>query len=600
MALIEALEAAILAEDAEACTLALQGVPEPERRKAASRIIELCRENGTWQISALANEINRKMARSSVAALALHGTASLAQIKQFSRIQTWRPLYAVLADRRPDWLNEWVAWTMEEPFLPRFPDVRHFIRDGLAGKPQSDGYILAMIHHLAAAGKLEESISTEPDLLEYEIWRIFEVEGTPSLSLASADKYGGSWREALIGLAARGIVARDRLLDSSLDALERDFAPFRAQWFSSFHEALKPSLDETARRAERYLSLLGSRVPSTISFAMKAVAKVAKSGRLEPGAACAMIGPALAARQKGVVLDALKLLAGIAKRAPDWRAAVAETATAALAHESPEVQKAAMDIIESGMAGDAAAIASSYGNALAPSLRTRLGAAISVESPLAADRVHRVPLRPITDLDDLVESFAAAIENAGPPEEIERLLDAISRLCGERPPRFHALTASLAARARKLLSQIVDVPGNAIIHASQWSPAVALCALALAWTRGERFPAEVDCHGLGSFLVGRVLEVARRAVEGRPDVLLGTPSHSGAALDPRVFVERFALNPEPDPLDLIQGLLRLTEDDRPEALAQAADLPGETGRAIRFALGSSFGEKPIPCSHRAL
>ncbi len=587
MSLIESLDAAILAEDAEACARVLAGVPEAERRKAAPTVVEWCGQYGTWSPSEPGNELNRRIARNSVASVALHGTATLAQIKRLSRAQTWLPLYPVLADRRPEWLSEWVAWTMEEPFLQRFPDVRRFIREDLAPKPASDGYILAVIHHLAPKGQLEEWASREPDLLDYEIWRIFEVEGTQSLSLASADKYGGSWREGLIDLANRGIVARSRLLDSSLDALERDFAPFRAAWFSGFHEALKPSLDEAADRADRYLGLIGSRVPSTVSMAMKAVARLGKSGRLDPDAACATIGPALAARQKTVALSALKLLASLAAHAPQRHIRVAEAAATALAHASPEVQKAAMNIVESCAPGDAATIANSYEEALAPTVRARMGIDAADVMPVSLDRARRTEVNPIRDLDDLVESFSAALENPEPPDELERLLDAVSRMCGERPARFEALTAPLATRAGKMLARDEEFARkNLGTHAGQWSPSISLAALALAWIRGESFPAEVDCHGLGSFLASRVLEIARRAGQRKPAVLIGTPSHTGAAIDPAVFVERLTLNPEPDRLDLIQGLLRLTPENRPEALAAAAALPGEVGAAVRWALGS--------------
>src|SRR5262249_43927225 len=136
--------------------------------------------------------------------------------------------------------------------------------------------------------------------------------------LAARDKYAhkpeGTWLHTLVALACEGKLARDRLLDASLDALGRDFAQFRAGWFSRFHEALEPTHEERASRAERYLHLLGSRIPPTISFALKALAILDKAGQLPPQTVVEAVSPALAARQKGTVLAGLKLLDRAAKQ----------------------------------------------------------------------------------------------------------------------------------------------------------------------------------------------------------------------------------------------------------------------------------------------
>jgi len=47
---------------------------------------------------------------------------------------------------------------------------------------------------------------------------------------------------------------------------------------------------------------------------------------------------------------------------------------------------------------------------------------------------------------------------------------------------------------------------------------------------------------------------------------------------------RLAIADEPE--DLILAILRLAPDDRAAALADAQDLPGEQGAAIRYALGA--------------
>ena len=72
--------------------------------------------------------------------------------------------------------------------------------------------------------RLGDRLLAEPDLLETEVWRLFEVETSafafdwqsrqPTLP---ADHE--SWPQALARLAAAGALDRQRLLDASLDAL---------------------------------------------------------------------------------------------------------------------------------------------------------------------------------------------------------------------------------------------------------------------------------------------------------------------------------------------------------------------------------------------
>ena len=61
-------------------------------------------------------------------------------------------------------------------------------------------------------------------------------------------------------MAADGAIDRSRVLTATLDAPQRNFAAFRAGWFSRLHEALKPARNERAELCERYLDLLSSRL----------------------------------------------------------------------------------------------------------------------------------------------------------------------------------------------------------------------------------------------------------------------------------------------------------------------------------------------------
>ena len=81
-------------------------------------------------------------------------------------------------------------------------------------------------------------------LRENVFWRFFEVEGGGEISLANIDKFSsedGSWKDTVVGLVNDGVLDRDRILRSCLEALNRDFSSYRAGWFSRLYDALDPS-----------------------------------------------------------------------------------------------------------------------------------------------------------------------------------------------------------------------------------------------------------------------------------------------------------------------------------------------------------------------
>jgi len=642
----EELVAALEAGDVDRCRELVTGASEKERRAAAPAAQKWHRAVcAAWMRDTLDPDIPLPQDRAAfervqaAAAVALAGTATLAELKSLS----WRvwhlpePAWTVLAARLPDVLDDWIEWVLGEN-VKSWPHVRRWVREGVAPPPRCESYITALIGHMWPDDPTD-LLRADPGLREHEVWRLFEVEGGGENSLAARDKYNHpsrTWRNALATLAAEGLLPRERLLDAGLEALERDFERFRAGWFSQFHEALEPTLEEREARAGRYLALLGSRIAPTVSFAMKALTALDKAGRLTDREFVGHAAPALAAREKGTVAAALRLLDRIAKRDPALAHPAAVVAAEALLHEAPEVQGRALDLIEQyGRREDAdlAPLLQRRLEDLAPSQRPRLAqwlgavpetaasddaedlfrraAAVSpamsalagldaavvaarsgkLDLPPLDLRNPRIPrldpaaaLGPVADLDALIDLFSTVMENCGPPDDIERLLDGLSRLCNQRPPDFDRRTAPLKKRAAALVRK---AQGWAFLG---WLPR-DLPELALAWLTGkvaDRDPApQVD---LTWFYGARCWEVAQRAAARTPAVLLAAPTHAGGWLDPRTFVQRVQDHgpfKESLPLfDLIQGLLRLAPDHRAEALAAAADLPGDAGDAIRHALGA--------------
>ena len=627
---------------------------ETERKEMAEWSLEWYRlQEMNWFIKdANGGRINPLTQAASAAFLA---TGTLSQLKKHGRnLSRSDTDFTILAARKPDWLTEYAAWSLEKsPAV--WPAVRRLERAGLCQRPDTDNYILGMIEgHADRSGKpdVREAFLADRALLDREVWRLFEVEGSGEYSLAARDKYSradATWDTGLIALANEGILSRGRLLDASLDALERDFAQFRAGWFSRFHEALKPTLEERAERIDRYLNLLASKVPPTVSFALNALALLDRHKRLPAGLLLERINPALYARSKGTVISALKLLANAASREPDLKQRAAMIAAEALVHESPDVQAAAFDLAIRLGHRDDLSLASTIMNAsdqLAPSIQGRvqewlgpsdsktpaappseseLGSLIARASTLApslrelagiepvinairdgrfdapalvfdgTEFPHLDPtkkIQPILDLDELIDRFSAVLENADDTDEVERVLDGVSRLCGERPDTFETLTKPLQKRAVALLKRLAVGSGDGAFLG--WQVGLDLCGLAVRWTGGNvTDPGDVPWIAKESAetlsLSQRVLAIARRAAIGQSQPLLSAPTHRGGWIDPIVLVDRIELcernGCETDILDQIQAILRTTNDHRERACRRLSAAVDEFRQALHYALG---------------
>ncbi len=309
---------------------------------------------------------NPRLPAAEVAALAV---CSLAQLKKIWR-HRWQHfpdddvVFAVFSLRKPAWLDEWAAWACERD-IKHWRIIRRLIRAGLCCKPNHDNYTLGMITHLCSSQEskrtIYDALMDDPDLLREDIWRVFEIAGNTSSSLAGWDRFfnpnynpwitartnhqKNTWSNALVRLAQEKKLPRHRLLDASLDASARDFGTFQAGWFSRFHEALEPTLKERARRAQAYLALLASRVAPTVSFALKALTLLIKDDLLKPSALLASITPALANRHKGTVQLALQLLDLLGQLHPRLHEPIGLVIAEALLHPSPDVHKKAIDLL---------------------------------------------------------------------------------------------------------------------------------------------------------------------------------------------------------------------------------------------------------------
>lgn len=680
----------LIARGAAAEVLAFfQNASEADRRSLAAFSEQ--QVNALWKVD------DRIASQLAAAQLAVFATCSFSSIKALGwKIQAGdSQSMQVLADRRPGWLPEYAEHILASQPI-QWITVRKLMKAGLIERPKHDNYVLGMTHHHAGVGSHHFDPSefksrndniwnplthllADRDLLD-DIWRLFELEGSGEYSLASHDKYSHvpvrRWDYALVELSRLGVLPRERLLDASLEALDRGFAQFRAGWFSSFHELLQPTVEERLARQNHYLRLLASPISPTVTFALQALAIVDAARPMDGRDFVTGLRPLMLARTRGTVKSALKLLDMIAQRDSAKQSLVAMLASEALAHEATDVQSAAFKLLAAhGSPGDQALfdavttrldhVAASMRKTLQEWLQSRVGTLPTVpqtsvisndattDSDVAAleQRISKLPLEwrslvcldealdalksgrshcaaiefdgtefprldganaisPVNSLDDLIDLAARVIEHPVDADQIEQLLDGISRLCDQRPDDFALRTGPLLKRVRDLMKRqgLIPLTGHA--------PAADLVGLVLAWlsdnTGSSQFiqrwgkPAlEYTLDGVtNSFPVPNLEEVGG-AMSLRMQLLydrvkarivtatLCAPTHSGGWIDPIVLAQR-ATDPHilahASDLEKVLSLLRLAPDGHQRALSHLRDGKDEFITALRYALGEPIGK----------
>jgi hypothetical protein len=545
------LESILGEGDVKACLKFFAKLSEDQRQAVSKDVQTLARpilENPFIDLKDGGFKSNPRLPAAQVAALA---ACSIAQIKKLWR-RRWLHfpeddlVFSVFSARKPAWLDDWANWACARN-IGHWSILRRLVRAGLCSKPDHAHYTLGMITGLCAfhenKATIYDALRDDADLLREDIWRLFEFEGDLSSSLAARDKYvkiaKNTWTYALTQLAKEKKLPRKQLLDASLDALARDFGTFQAGWFSRFHEALEPTLKERTERSPAYLSLLGSRVAPTVSFALKALLLLARSDLLEAKALLAAIAPALANRHKGTVQSALQLLDLVGKQNPGLNAQMGIVLADALLHTSPDVHKKAIDLltrittpIDPALAqvlrdrldnvaasqrtrlrgllesAPAAVVESGYAGkheleekelrkraaALDPKWRRLAGVdrlLASLDSgqddlagidfdPMQIPRLHpQTRISPIDTVEELIDVCSHVLENPDNTADLERVYDGISRLCADRPDDFDSRTGPLRKRARDHMNRMYAAPFFGC------GPLIDLCGLVAAWLGSE-------------------------------------------------------------------------------------------------------------------
>lgn len=201
------------------------------------------------------------------------------------------------------------------------------------------------------------------------------------------------------------------------------------------------------------------------------------------------------------------------------------------------------------------------------------------------------PIVPIETLDELFDTVAHALEKVDHGDDVERIIDGISRLCDQRPTDFERRAAPIVKRIEKLLNTWGN-PTHGLL-----APGCdrGIAPLLMAWLKGSSAVKQFT-SGLVHYMetwrvsvVSRLEATARRVKQRVAAPLLAAPTHRGGWIDPRVWAERWATlvqaQVEVPEIELCQSLLRLAADGREAAFERVQEIESPFRDAFEWALG---------------
>lgn len=498
---------------------------------------------------------------------------------------------------------------------------------------------------------ISQALASQPALLEREVWGLFKhytlsFQNDWNEDNKNAPENYETWPKALVKLSQQNLLERSRLLDESLAALDREFEPHIKSGFHKFHVLLTPEIDEIVQRKTRYLELLSQPVGHVVNFAIKMLKKLEKKKQLTLAGLLPHVSPVFSLSSKTQAIEILKMIRRLASNEKGYDDKQIEICLSALSHENIDVQEHALSLIETIHARAPQAINNieHHLDFLHPSLKARLLALSGDQSEYADNAIsseelenswqdvidkikHLTPeqqrqglsdylkpsfktsfppplplkvnttffndnerIEPIQTVEELILAVSHAVEVVDSADEVERILDGISRLCDQYPANFSSRTEALKKRiadpaysetARGLVGGYDGItrPLNDLLH---------------TWLTGNLYRSAAVNLDVHEFIEKRLQQLSERVADQITAPLLSAPTHQMGWIVPGEFVQRIlewqtkglAL----DRYDLIQALLRLSFIGREQALIVAENISDNYhGALIRWALGSNSG-----------
>lgn len=438
------LRAAVDRGDLDSLVAALSGTDEDARQRLAKTLppSRLIRQEGStpracYALAALGKPKfaaetmaqtdlpNRSQQRIQAATAALLSAA-------VERDQAWRAEFVDAFLGEHWWSGRSLVWSVAAPLVhehgvqPSATFLDHFVAnatgDAAGLRPEELG------------AQIAQRLLTTPFFLDSDFWGLFRNEG-PGGNYLLTEYAAEAWDVAILALA-QGASLRARILDESLAALSRDFAPRNTIWYRRIQRLLEPTPAEVSDRATSYLGLLGNQASTSVGLALEVLTPAAKQGLLPAESVVEASAGVLGRTEKKLIKAQLQLLHAI-ELDSQQRDQVTDM-VGAMAHSwSPDLRK----------------LAGEYLQEVGP--QETIGSQLAVKPPkVPSPRSSALPPALVdpglqTD-DELFGLLAEQLEGVGRGGELPRILSYLA----DNPQL--AAPGALARRARDVLEHIRD------------------------------------------------------------------------------------------------------------------------------------------------
>ena len=487
--------------------------------------------------------------------------------------------------------------------------IQRMIQEGICERPDSEEYYRRLFNGYCFKGPIYDHLKHDPSFLENELWSMLKVEGSGQDSFAAAQKYVADWTGALVRLTREGQIPRDKFITALFDAIERDFAAFRGQWFTNTLRELQLTADEKTIYQKRYFTLLGSSIPQTVSFALKEVAQIHKVSPIAPAELAPLLSPLMLAKQKGVLTAAIRLLTDALKKDPSLRMDILQCLAQGFLHESPDIQEKLIKLLEREeknlTENELENLITPYASSIAPALQSRIQKWTHIpgsqneDAEWTSQQRKPQPVQQIQSIEELSEKAAEQFENPDDPILFEQVLDGFSRMgtiaLTQHAPLFEPLKTRIKKHFKTYIYSRKNRSHMDLFYAGLFNMDVDVqretntTDSTDSWQFMETNNREGQERSTPEYFYKKRLQtLAQSITAGTTNPLLSFPSLENGEISANDLLDRLnATSGTLNKTDFIQALLRLNCHQSESGLHLPTIITGDKKTALKFALGQS-------------
>lgn len=360
---------------------------EKERKFVASTAVELLRSAIDDMVAHVNWDANKphvpRPKNMSTRRLAVLCTANFPEIKKFGFDGLANPdeAYVAMRDRRPDWLDNWLAFVCEAAPVTYWNIVRRLELECSVTCQRTMSYQLGMA--MSGGADVGALLTSDPQLCSEELWDLLENEQSmrrlleprwtdlprtspgrdrlgrrEELNRAQQDRCrtaAPNWKKALLLFGSEGKICPSRLLKIAFVSLakisaeeakptsEWGLSETPISWWSTLIDGLPKESNDAL--LQQYLGLLSCKESNTLNWALNHIAGF-PSNRIPLNDFCMNLGTVFSIKLKESAVKALKILQTLSREHVDQLELIGVTAAAAMEHSSVDVQKRAIELLE--------------------------------------------------------------------------------------------------------------------------------------------------------------------------------------------------------------------------------------------------------------